>query len=95
MASFFDTAPDSIVTTGTGRHLQYHFTFFSPGTAGEVGTRQVVVYSPSRYNSTWRAVKFHRLDVAAYKPIGERELTADEIAHFKALIAEHEAQAVS
>jgi hypothetical protein len=74
---------DKITTTGTGRDLQYVFTYHEPGKGEQISAYIVTVYSPDRHNSTWCAVKFYIADVVAYQVVSERELTPREITFSK------------
>jgi len=83
MISFLDSAPTHI-------HQGSKFTTFIYGDEMKVGSVITCVYSPFDHRG-WRAVSFIRVlsgipGVLASEFIAERVLTAEEIAHFEAML---------
>jgi hypothetical protein len=91
MARLVDIPPDKI------RHLrsgQWLFVFAGGWDENKlpIGAEYVMVYSPTGSNGRWEATHFRVVPVKDSKAtsvqvIEERELTAEEIGHFRGLIA--------
>jgi hypothetical protein len=91
MAKIIDTQPDRIEQRPSGQHL-FYFTGGKDFVTLPVGAKYVVVYEPTEYNITGRAVMYEvakRPDITPWaKHLKERWLTDEEIAHFEGLIAD-------
>lgn len=98
MSIIISTQPDRTEERGDQGYFFYFANGKDPDTLPN-GAEYNVVYSPSKYNSTWHAASFKVVrnvsgGFRAPTMVNGRLLEADEIPRFEQLLTEHEATLV-
>jgi hypothetical protein len=90
MAALIDTPPNKILKTD-GEMVVFYFTPDKDVHNLPIDSEYTVVYSPGSYNIQWQAIRYRVVPGAGLgsyiQAIDVRELSAEEAAHFEALIA--------
>ncbi len=91
MATLIDTKPDRIEQLASSQWL-FTFTDGQDIHTLHAGSEYRIVYSPSDYSGRWLVVYYRVVPITSrltgyIQVVKERDLTADEIAHFEGLIA--------
>jgi hypothetical protein len=95
MAALLDTSPDKIVKTDDEMYI-FYFGASQDIHSLPIDTEYTVVYSPSGLISPWLAIHYRIVpgaDIASYvQAVEVRELSAEEVAYFQALLTQNKVQ---